>query len=134
MKLAYFDTSALAKLVVAEAETEALREWLSSGSQREVDVVTSRLTDVELMRAAQRHGTAAASTAEQLLEGVERITMTANILTQASRLPPATLRTLDAIHLATAQALGSTLLTVVTYDVQMQAAAEVLGLPQVAPA
>jgi predicted nucleic acid-binding protein len=60
--------------------------------------------------------------------------VSAALLDRAGALEPPTLRTLDAIHVASALALGDELEAIVTYDVRMAAAAEGLGLPLAAPA
>ena len=48
----YLDSSALMKLVRQEAETDASRDWLVS--QSELPVITSKLGQVEVLRAARR--------------------------------------------------------------------------------
>jgi len=53
---------------------------------------------------------------------------------RAAELDPSTLRSLDAIHLATALEAGDELTAVVTYDARMSEAAEQLGLRVLAPA
>lgn len=137
--LHYFDTSALAKLVLKEAESGALLEWImTAGSEagerglRGVPLLSSELVSVELVRAIRRlESPALDSQAREVLDRVELVKISAEVLTTASRLAPPSLRTLDAIHLATALQLGSP--CVVTYDERMLAAAESLGLETLSP-
>ncbi|MDP9419380.1 MAG: hypothetical protein M3P53_04410 [Actinomycetota bacterium] len=64
---------------------------------------------------------------------MEQLVVTRDLLLAASRLEPAELRTLDAIHLAAATGAGEDLGGVVSYDDRMTAAAEALGLTTLAP-
>ncbi len=68
-----------------------------------------------------------------MLARVDLIRVSDRVLDVAVRLPPPELRSLDAIHLATAQQLGGSLARVVTYDARMTVAADALGLTVVAP-
>ena len=133
MRAAYLDTSALVKLVVAEAESAALRDWVQEVGQRE-RLVTSSLAEVELFRAARRRSTAAAARAGQLLLALDRLTVSRGVLTDAASLEPPELRTLDALHLSSARALGASLTAFVAYDLRLTAAAAALALPVVTPA
>ena len=72
--------------------------------------------------------------APSFLEGIDLVAIADPILAAAATLQPPQLRTLDAIHLATAHRLGADLVEIVTYDGRMQAAAEALGIPVAAPA
>lgn len=130
MSTCYLDTSALAKLAVHEAGTPALLAWLA---QEERIVVTSALTQVELMRAAARHSRAAVDVAAAAIDRLDVIAMTAEILSVAARLEPASLRTLDAIHLATALAIRADLTSFVVYDRRLIDAAHAADLPVVVP-
>ncbi|MET3807827.1 putative nucleic acid-binding protein [Nakamurella sp. UYEF19] len=133
MTVAYFDTSALVKLVVNEAETAALRGWLRGAGADSV-LTTSTLAGVELRRAARSHGAAAAGVAEQVLSSLAHITMTPELLADAGTMEPASLRSLDSIHLATARRVGSSLWAFVAYDSRLVAAATMAGLPVIRPA
>ncbi|MCU1690532.1 MAG: PilT protein domain protein [Jatrophihabitantaceae bacterium] len=133
MSIAYVDTSALVKLVVEEAETSALRAWLvADGSP--TTIVTSTLAVVELRRAARRHGEVATQLAERVLDAVHHVSMVPEILASAASLQPAALRTLDAIHLATALQIGSSLAAFIAYDTRLADAAIAAGLPVARPA
>ena len=129
--VAYLDTSAVVKLLVREVETAALRRWLRRRPRR----VASTLLHVELLRAAKRAGVPALiAEARRLLGGITLVSIDSAILHRAAELDPGTLRTLDAVHLATALTLGSDLAAVVTYDQRMADGARMLGLTVAAPA
>lgn len=135
--LVYLDASALVKLVADEPESEALHSWLGSRAER----ISSVIGAIELRRAVMRAGrshdrTAGAEIAtktQALLGGLALIDLDAEIARHSAGLEPWSLRTLDAIHLATALALPS-LEALVTYDARLAAAAASAGLPVHAPA
>jgi predicted nucleic acid-binding protein len=129
--LIYLDTSALAKLVIAEPESDPLRRFLSSFD--EASLVTSALSRAELLRATLRHSQAAVEVAREVLDAVAELTITQSLLDAAGALEPATLRTLDAIHLASARELGDGLIHLVAYDRRLLDAARQVGLPTAAP-
>lgn len=126
----YVDTSALVKLVVAEASTSALRRWLAAERR---DPVASELARTELMRAVRRAAPQRAVRARAVLDGLMLVAVTPSILDQAGRIEPSSVRSLDAIHLATALALGDDLGVLVTYDERLGAAAEANGLAVASP-
>lgn len=126
----YLDTSALAKLVVSEPESTDLRQWLRERTS--VPLVTNSIGVVELRRLAARINQEALSTAVRLLARIGVIGMTPDALTLAAEIPPPEVRTLDALHIASA-ALLSDLQAVVTYDQRMATAAIAYGLPVAAP-
>ncbi len=125
----YIDSSALVKLVVDEVETRALRAYLAECTDR-VDV-TSELSIVEVTRAVAEDEVAV-DKARDILDATTRIPITGDIIDDAAHLSPSLLRSLDAIHLATAELLPD-LTAVVTYDKRMTTAANSLGLPTIAP-
>jgi uncharacterized protein len=126
-----FDTSALVKLVIAEADTGALRNWLV---ERPEEVrVASDLCRVEVLRAVARAEPAAVGTASELLAGLDLVPLARSILQHAAVLAPPSLRSLDAIHLATALLLGPELEAFVVYDDRLAAAAADAGLPVARP-
>ena len=130
MKL-YLDTSALAKLVSSEPESPALRRYLESHASD--TRFTSALTRTELIRAASRHGSAAAvAQARRLLTRLDFIALSTRLLDGAALLPPAELRSLDAIHLAAALTAPD-LRALVTYDARMAAAAGQAGVQVAQP-
>lgn len=125
----YLDSSALVKLVIQEPESEALDRFLDSQPDR----VSSALARVEVVRAVRTHGPDAMARARMLLDRLRLLRLDDELLDAAAQLDGAALRSLDAIHLASALALGSALGALVTYDERMAAAAQRLGLPVVAP-
>jgi predicted nucleic acid-binding protein len=125
---AYLDTSAFVKLVRVEAETAVLREELEPRS-----LVSSALLGVEARRAAARLGVAALEAAGGLLERVTLLPLDDPILETAARLEPFSLRSLDALHLASALSLGPHT-DLYTYDGRLADAAASHGLAVRAPA
>jgi predicted nucleic acid-binding protein len=131
MKL-YLDSSALVKLVQREAESATLRRFLRRHSEDRR--VTSALARVEVVRAVSRGGPDAVTHARRQLSYVDQIALHPDLLDAAATLAPGVaLRSLDAIHLATARAVGADLRAVITYDQGMQAAAAAIGVPVAAP-
>lgn len=125
----YLDSSALVKLVVAEPESSGVRAHLAERAVR----VSRASARVEVPRAVRAHGREAEQRAGALLEDVELIQLDDPLLDAAASLGPEVIRSLDAPHLAAAQALGESLDTVVTYDTRMTEVAQGLGLPVAAP-
>ena len=125
----YLDTSALTKLVVAEAESKALRSWLKTDREP----VACDLARTELIRAVRRSAPDRLMHARAVLDSLTLIDVTTSIFEQASRLDPPTLRSLDAIHLAAALDLGDDLDSMVTYDDRLVEAANLNGIPVTAP-
>lgn len=125
----YLDTSALAKLVSREAETDALRRCL-----RDAEVMASAIVRTELLRVGLRLGPSHLDAAEHLLSGVSTVSVTRARLDRAGRLLPASLRSLDALHLATALELGPELDAFVAYDGRLLDAARQHDLPTLSPA
>jgi uncharacterized protein len=126
--LIYVDTSAFLKTVWHEKESPALAEFL-----RDRPTVSSALLTVETRRSTLREDPALLPRADLLLEDVTQIELSAAVLESASRLPDPYLRTLDAIHLATALLIRDDIETVLTYDARLRDAAEAHGLPTAAP-
>ena len=126
----YADTSALAKLVLAERESEALREYLHNRGV----LISSALAVTELVRATRRLRPELEQQATRLLETVVLVDVVHEVLTVAAMLTPPEVRTLNAIHIATALALGDELDAMLTYDSRMIDAARGAGLHVEAPA
>ncbi len=129
--MVYLDSSAIVKLVVPELESQALRRYLAVRYDR----VASGLVRVEVFRAlrrahawepATRHG------AEQVLDSIALVTIDEPVLRAAAHLQPERLRSLDAVHLATALSLEG-LEAVVTYDHRLLDATVAAGLKVAAP-
>lgn len=128
----YLDTSAVAKLFVAERETPQLRQWLAS--QSEPHLVSSALLGVELIRLLGLVNPTMVEAAESFLAAdVDIVEITPPVLDDAARVPPPRLRTLDAIHLATALDLGDALDVVLTYDKLLVGAGRAAGLTVACP-
>lgn len=130
MTIVYLDTSALVRVLLGEPDAPAILRDLGSFDQR----IASRLMRVELRRVALREGELAA--ADQLLAGVALMPLDETVLSAAELLPPTTVATLDAIHLATAlrAAQASGLDAVMTYDTRLANGAREHGLTALAPA
>lgn len=125
----YVDTSALVKLIRKEPETASLRRWL-----RGKRWIGSDLLRTEVRRVVLRAGGARASRrAEALLREIDLISVTPDLFDAAGNLEPASLRSLDAIHLAAALSLGDDLAGVVAYDKALAEAARAVGVAVVAP-
>jgi predicted nucleic acid-binding protein len=122
---AYLDASALVKLAVHEPETAALEHAVVDRDA----LFTSEVGAIELHRALGRTGQASTyEQAEAVLEAVFIADLTPAIRSQAGRLTPSSLRTLDAIHVATAASLSLPDMDFITYDDRQAAAARALGL------
>jgi uncharacterized protein len=126
---AYLDSSAVVKLVNPEMESEALERYLREWPSR----TSSALLRVEVLRAAQTHGPDRIAAAYERLNGIEFVAIDTPILEAAGNLKPVSLRSLDAIHLATAREVGEDLGVLVTYDHRLAVAATELGLPVASP-
>ncbi|MFP5325901.1 MAG: type II toxin-antitoxin system VapC family toxin [Acidimicrobiia bacterium] len=129
MVIWYVDTSAVVKLIRKEPETAALRRWL-----RGKRWIGSDLLHTKLGRAVLRGGGPSdAQRAERLLREIDLITLSPELYDAARDLEPATLRSLDAIHLTAALSLVDDLSGVVAYDSALLDAARAVGGAVVAP-
>jgi uncharacterized protein len=127
----YLDTSAFVKLVWSERETPTLQAFLAR--RRELLLVSSSLLTVEARRAVLREDAAQLPRADLLLTRIGQVGVTRAVIEAASRLPDPSIRSLDAIHVATALQLRPDLDALVTYDISLASAAERQGLPVAAP-
>lgn len=127
----YLDSSALMKLVREEAETTALQEWLSDHPDE--SVVTSELGRVEVFRAARRVGDEALAEARAVVGDVDLIPLDRAVQDVASDIGEPLLRTLDALHLASALLLKDVLTALIAYDHRLVDAALTAGLVVVTP-
>lgn len=130
MSARYLDSSAFVKLVVEEEESAALRRHLAEQGAR---FVSSALLRTEAMRAVRHAEPEMVASMRVALRRVDLVGLDDRILDAAAGLDPDVLRTLDAIHLATAMALGDDLTAIVSYDERMLQAARFLGLPTESP-
>ena len=126
----YADTSALVKLVAAEQETQALQAWQH---QNRPDLVSGDLARTELLRAARRLTPDHVHVAREVLAAVRLLRIGERVFGQAAMLDPPSLRSLDAIHLASALDLGPDLEGIVTYDRRLADAAALNALRVVSP-
>jgi predicted nucleic acid-binding protein len=125
----YLDSSAIVKLAVREPESLALRRYLR---QRQ-PLVSSALARTEVLRALLPAGDEVVARGRSVLQRLDLVRVNDRVLSAAGVLRPSELRSLDAIHLATAEQLGHELRAVVTYDDRMVAAAKQLGYRIVQP-
>jgi uncharacterized protein len=130
MAAVYVDTSAVGRVLLGEPDAPAVLRDLAGFDQH----VASRLLRIELRRLALRED--ALEAADRLLDGVALIPLDDAILAASETLPPATVATLDAVHLATAVRLATAgvLDTVMTYDRRLADGAAHHGLRILAPA
>lgn len=125
------DSSALMKLVLTESGSDALESWLSA--RPGPTLVASDLVRVEVMRAVARLEPGAVPTARALLAGLHLVPVTTDLLELAAGTAAPSLRSLDAIHLATAVVLGPELEALVVYDDRLADAAARASLPVAHP-
>jgi predicted nucleic acid-binding protein len=128
VSFAYLDTSAFVKLIVEEPESERLGGWLAGRPERASCV----LLRTEAIRAVSPHGSAAVAAARAAFRTLRLVALDDRLLDAAGDLD-ADVRSLDAIHLAAALALGPDLDVLVTYDERMRAGANALGVAAIAP-
>ncbi len=126
----YVESSAFMKLIVDEPETAALREELGDPSVRS----SSELTIVETSRAAARlDGDAGLARARAALLTTAFVPISRPVIERAARLDPVELRSLDAIHVATALEMADPQLVFYSYDERTLAAARTTGLDTKSP-
>jgi predicted nucleic acid-binding protein len=128
----YFDTSALVKLIFDETESAALAEWLTLRAG--VPKISSDLSTIELLRTCRRVDEGAVEGAVLLLGGIDLLPIDRAIVEKAATLIPSELRSLDAIHLASALSVKTNLTALVAYDVRLCSAAAEAGIEVVSPA
>ena len=126
----YVDTSAAVKLVVKERETTRLLAWMR---EHDGNLVSSDLTRTELLRATRRAAPDRLVQARAVLDGLTLLTLPTERFEQAAAIDPHGLRSLDALHLAAAMALGDDLEGIVTYDDRLADAAGAQGVTVLAP-
>lgn len=126
----YVDTSALVKLVAAEPETQALQSWRT---RQHRELVAGDLVRTELLRAARRLTPAHLQVAKEVLDSVQLTRLGERVFELAGLLDPPSLRSLDAIHLASALDLGHDLEGIVTYDRKLADAATLNAVTVISP-
>lgn len=127
----YLDSAAVVKLVHAEAESQALREWL--GDRGETGWISSVLTEIESFRALARYAPESISRLPAVLDLIDLVELESPVRVLAQTAKPATVRSLDAIHLGTALHVRPALTSFVTYDKRLLDAARAAGLPTNSP-
>ena len=130
MTATYLDSSAIVKLAVRENESVALRAYL----RRRRPLVSSSLARTEVLRALLPSGEDAVAAGRKALARLDLVRLSSAVLDEAAALLPVELRSLDAIHLATARRLGRDLGAIITYDQRMAEAAAAIGYRVAAPA
>jgi uncharacterized protein len=128
----YLDSAAVIKLVHAEPESAALRGWLDE--RAETQWISSVLTEIESFRALARYAPEAASRLSAVLNQIDLIDLDQRIRMLAQTVTPATVRSLDAIHLGTALRFRHSLTSFLTYDKRLLDAAQAASLPINSPA
>jgi predicted nucleic acid-binding protein len=129
MAPAYLDASAIVKLAIDEPESAALRRYL----RRRRPLISSALARTEVVRALLDEGEEGIARGRAVLGRVELVRLNDRVLNAAGALQPPGLRSLDAIHVATALQLGDSVSRFITYDDKLSAAATASGLRVAAP-
>jgi uncharacterized protein len=131
----YLDSAAIVKLVHREPESDALDLWLAERLSQ--PRVTSALAEVEVPRAVLRIAPASQHRIPTVLSTIARFEIGPAVRGLAASYTDSTLRSLDAIHLATAQVLAAELggspIMFVTYDERLLSVASAAGLPTASP-
>lgn len=127
----YLDSAAVVKLVHAETESQALRDWLDE--RAETGWTSSSLVEVESFRALARHAPQSVTRLPTILDLIDMVDMAPRIRILAQTVRPATVRSLDAIHLGTALSIRPGLTSFITYDKRLADAARTTGLPVAIP-
>jgi predicted nucleic acid-binding protein len=128
----YLDSAAVVKLVHAEAESQALRDWLDE--RTEAGWTSSALVEIESFRALARYAPEAIIRLHLVLDQIDMIDISPRVRMLAQTVRPVTVRSLDAIHLGTALEIRRSLTSFVTYDKRLLDAAAAAGLPANSPA
>ena len=131
MSLYYLDTSAALKLLAEESHSRAFAAFYDQSAG--ASWVSSALLRIELIRAVARVMPAALPAARDLLLAFDYVSIDDEVVDAAMNEPDRMLRSLDAIHLATARVLGSDLAGLATYDDRLATAARDAGIPVVDP-
>jgi uncharacterized protein len=127
MAVYYIDTSAAFKLLAAEEHADAFLAFYRE--HRNDEWISSDLLSIEVTRAVTRHWRALIPDAQRLLDAFEYVQIDEDVVRTAMVEPDPLLRSLDAIHLATARLLGQELTALLTYDDRLAKAAADAGIP-----
>jgi predicted nucleic acid-binding protein len=129
VSLHYLDTSAALKLLRAEEHSTAMAAFYDKAVAEGHRFASSDLLRIELLRAVTRADPQLLPEARALLAAISTIEIDEEIVQAASNETDRMLRTLDAIHLASARAFGADLTTLLTYDDRLAQAAKDAGIP-----
>lgn len=132
MSVLYLDASAIVKMIIREPESDALRGELD----RWTELASSVVSRVEVPRAVRRIMAGHDWPEEEAgaaLDGIAYLDIDLALAREAARLDPMELRSLDAIHIASAISLGADLGAISTYDVRLAEAARHRGIEVVSP-
>jgi uncharacterized protein len=122
----YLDSAAVVKLVHAESDSQALRDWLDE--RADTGWTSSVLVEIESFRALARYAPEAVARLHPVLDLIDLVDLDPSIRILAQSVKPATVRSLDAIHLGTALRIRARLTSFVTYDKRLADAATAAGL------
>jgi predicted nucleic acid-binding protein len=124
----YLDSSALVKLVAVEKESDELEAYIGGR-----EIVSSEIARTEVVRAVARRHAGLAEAAEDLLADIGLVVVNTVVTMAAAWIRPLTVRSLDALHVASARRLEGDLEALVTYDRRMIEAGQMAGLPVASP-
>jgi predicted nucleic acid-binding protein len=127
----YLDSSALLKLLFEESESAALASWIAE--RVDTPLVCSELAKVEVVRATRRLDAAAVPAARTLVSQLDLIPLNGGLIEEAADAGDPLLRTLDAIHLASALSIRGELTAFVAYDSRLITAARDAGIDTISP-
>ena len=130
----YLDSCAIVKLIRPERETAALSKWLDAAADKVL--LSSTLAETEVPRALRRTDPSRLIAVPTILSKINKVELDSIVRLTAAAYEDPHLRSLDAIHLASAHSLvidGSELTAFVTYDKRLLAAAQALGMPTACP-
>lgn len=127
----YLDSSALLKLLHEETESTPLERWLLARGG--TPLVSSELARVEVIRACRRVNADSLPEARALLDALDLIPLNSGVVNEAAEVGGSTLRSLDAIHLASALSIRTDLSAFIAYDRRLPDAATAAGLDLVRP-
>jgi uncharacterized protein len=129
----YLDASAVVKLVIPEPDADRFRAWLAGLGANGERCAVSDLVRTEVVRTVQRRAPRFRPLATSVAEAFAHLALSSDTYDAASDVGPPGLRTLDALHLATALQLGPALVGIVTYDRRLAVAAATHGIVTIAP-
>ena len=127
----YLDSSALLKLLFEESESAALASWIAE--RADTPMVSSEIAKVEVVRATRRLDAAVMPAARALVSQLDLVPLSSGLIEEATDAGEPLLRTLDAIHLASALSIRNELTAFVAYDNRLLTAAQDAGIEPTSP-